>query len=110
MATKPAPLSTYEHRLAVACWPIPMSLFKAFKAAFYSGTMLVGMWLVLTADVRPSTASIVFTGFAVFMIVYVTEVRELELASTLASATVTFFGVSDATDVSDAHQDDDDDA
>lgn len=68
-----------------------MWYFRTLKAAFYAGVMLAGMWLVLDADVGPTTASVVFTGFALFLIVYVTEVKEIELASTLASGTVTFF-------------------
>lgn len=92
-----------------------MSTFRALKSMFYSAVALFGMWIVVEADIGETTTIIVFTWFILFLIIYATETRELEIASGLADVTLRFFAPAnvdvepvDETDTSDETDETDD--
>jgi len=62
---------------------MPVNYFKTIKAVFYTAVMLLASWLTLRFG---ADATIVFSGFVVFFIVYITETKEVEVAG-LISAT-----------------------
>lgn len=73
----------HDRRLRRACEPMPVNYFKAIKAVFYTAVMLLVSWLALRFG---ADATIVFSGFVVFFIVYITETKDVEFAG-LVSAT-----------------------
>lgn len=73
----------HDRRLVDACRPMPVRYFKAAKALFYSALMLlVTRWSLQSG----ADATIVFSGFVMFLVVYITETKDVELAG-LVSAT-----------------------
>lgn len=65
---------------------MPVNYFKAIKAAFYTAAMLVvARWSLTAGD---ADGTFVFLGAVLFLTVYVTETKDVELAGLL---TATFY-------------------